>query len=68
MIFIAFIGNILWFLFGGGLIASILWLLFGLVMAVTIIGIPFMFAAFRIAWFAAFPFGKELVDTRVLGG
>ena len=30
-------------------------------------GIPFGVAAFRIAGFAAFPFGKELVDARFVG-
>ena len=33
----------------------------------TVVGIPFGFAAFRIAGFAAFPFGKELVDSREVG-
>lgn len=64
----ALIGNILWFIFGGGLVSFILWVLFGLLMAITIIGIPFAKAAFRIAGFAAFPFGKELVDVRSEGG
>ncbi len=64
----AFIGNILWFIFGGGLIACILWFLFGAVMAITIVGIPFAKAAFTIASFSAFPFGRQLIDVRNLGG
>jgi uncharacterized membrane protein YccF (DUF307 family) len=44
-----------------------LWLLFGLLLCCTVIGIPFGIAAFRIAGFAAFPFGRELVDARLLG-
>jgi len=36
-------------------------------MAITVIGIPFAKAAFRIAGFAAFPFGRELIDARFLG-
>ena len=63
----ALILNILWFVFGGGLLAWILWVLLGCLLYITIIGIPFGIAAFRIAGFAAFPFGKELVDSRVLG-
>ena len=59
--------NILWFIFGGGLPAWILWVLLGGLLCITIIGIPFGYAAFRIAGFAAFPFGKELVDSRTLG-
>jgi uncharacterized membrane protein YccF (DUF307 family) len=59
--------NIIWFIFGGGLISWILWVLLGSLLFVTIVGIPFAYAAFRIAGFAAFPFGKELVDSREMG-
>ena len=59
--------NILWFIFGGGILAWILWIFLGCLLSITIIGIPFGLAAFRIAGFAAFPFGKELVDSRALG-
>ena len=62
----AFVGNLLWFIFGGGLVSCILWLLLGCVMFLTIVGIPFGIAAWRIAGFAAFPFGKELIDVRLL--
>ena len=63
----ALLGNILWFVFGGGIVAALSWLLTGLVLAVTVVGIPFAVAAFRIAGFAAFPFGRELVDARAVG-
>ena len=43
------------------------WLLAGCLLYVTIIGIPFAHACFRIASFAFFPFGKELVDAQDLG-
>ena len=59
--------NILWFIFGGGWFSCILWFLLGLLLAITIIGLPFTYAAFRIAGFAAFPFGRVLVDVRDLG-
>jgi len=63
----ALVGNILWFILGGGLFACLGWLLFGLLLCCTVVGIPFGVAAFRIAGFAAFPFGRELVDVRLLG-
>ena len=63
----AFLLNILWFILGGGFAAGLLWLVTGLILMVTVVGIPFGFAAFRIAGFAAFPFGKELVDARAVG-
>jgi uncharacterized membrane protein YccF (DUF307 family) len=63
----SFIGNLLWFILGGGLFACLGWLFVGIIFAITIIGIPFATASFRIAGFAAFPFGRELIDGRLLG-
>ena len=63
----ALLGNILWFVFGGGIVAALSWVLTGLLLAITVVGIPFAVAAFRIAGFAAFPFGRELVDARAVG-
>lgn len=60
--------NILWFVFGGGFFSWLLWICLGALLFITIAGIPFAFAAFRIAGFAAFPFGKQLVDVRDVGG
>ena len=62
------LGNILWFLFGGGLPLCLAWMGLGVVMAITVVGFPFAVAAFRIAGFAAFPFGRDLVDARAVGG
>ena len=63
----AFFGNLLWFVFGGGFFAWVTWMLLGLLLCCTVVGIPFGMAAFRIAGFAAFPFGRELVDAQLLG-
>ncbi len=63
----ATLGNFIWFVFCGGMISALSWIIGGALMAVTVIGLPFAYAAFRIARFAAFPFGKELVDARMLG-
>lgn len=57
------IGNILWFILAG------LWLgagfaVAGLVCCITIIGIPFGIQAFKLAGFAFWPFGREVVPTR----
>ena len=59
--------NILYFVIGGGFLAGLAWLLVGCILAITIVGIPFAFAAFRIAGFAAWPFGRTLVDARAVG-
>lgn len=53
--------NILWFILGGWL-TGLLWLLGGLLLAVTVIGLPYTGAAWRIAGFAFWPFGKRLVQ------
>ena len=59
--------NLIWFIFGGGLVAWLLWIMMGCLLFITIAGIPFAYAAFRIAGFAAFPFGRTLVDSRDMG-
>ena len=55
------LGNIIWLLFGG-LATGIGWWLAGLLAALTIIGIPYSIAAFRIGTFSIWPFGREVVD------
>lgn len=58
--------NILWFVWGGWL-AGLLWILGGLILAITVVGLPWAFAAWRIAGFAFFPFGKRIVSRSELG-
>jgi uncharacterized membrane protein YccF (DUF307 family) len=59
--------NLLWFIFGGFWM-GLAWLLAGLVMIVTIIGIPWAGAAFTIAGFSFWPFGRTAVDRRAITG
>lgn len=53
--------NILWFVFGGW-ISGTLWLLAGAILAITVVGLPWTPAAFRIAGFSYWPFGKLVID------
>jgi uncharacterized membrane protein YccF (DUF307 family) len=53
--------NAIWLVFAG-LWLAIGYFLAGLILCVTIIGIPFAIAAFRIGVFALWPFGKTVVD------
>jgi uncharacterized membrane protein YccF (DUF307 family) len=53
--------NILWFILGGW-ISGTLWLLAGVILAITIVGLPWTPAAFRIAGFSYWPFGRVVVD------
>lgn len=52
--------NILWVVFGGFYMA-LFWLIAAVLMAVTIIGLPWARAAFNIAWYALLPFGQTVV-------
>ncbi len=53
--------NVLWFILGGW-ISGTAWLLAGALLAITIVGLPWTPAAFRIAGFTYFPFGKVVVE------
>ncbi len=53
------VGNILWFVLGGFLVAG-LYFLGGLMMCVTIIGIPFGIQMIKIAGLALCPFGRDV--------
>ncbi len=56
----SFLGNILWFIFGG-FISGLLWVLIGILWCITIIGIPFGKQCFKFASLSFMPFGKEVV-------
>lgn len=55
-----FLGNLLWFLFGG-LIGGLGWTMAGCLWCITIVGIPVGLQCFKFAGLAFFPFGKEIV-------
>lgn len=57
-----FLLNILWAIFGGGLVLALEYVLAGLVLCITIIGIPFGMQCFKMAGLALFPFGKDFDD------
>ena len=59
--------NILWFIFGG-FITGFLWLLGAVLLAITIVGLPWAGAAVRIGVFAFAPFGKRIVERRDITG
>ncbi len=59
--------NLLWLIFGGGIPGFLAWLLGGLILCITIIGIPFGIASFRLAMFVLWPFGRELVKAELVG-
>jgi uncharacterized membrane protein YccF (DUF307 family) len=61
MSFASFLLNLLWIL-TGGLWMAVGWIIAGLVMAITIIGLPWTRAAFNIASYTLLPFGQKAVS------
>ncbi len=59
--------NLIWIVFGG-LLMAVGWFLAGILAAVTIVGLPWAMACFRIANYSLFPFGREAVPRDVLTG
>jgi uncharacterized membrane protein YccF (DUF307 family) len=57
--------NVIWLIFGGAIMA-LLWVLAGVIMAITIIGIPWAPACFVVAGYTLWPFGRELISRKVL--
>ena len=55
------IGNILWLILGG-LVVALIYFLVGVVLFFTIIGIPFGIQLFKLGEYALWPFGRELVN------
>ena len=55
------LGNLIWFILGG-FAMGLGWWLAGILAALTIIGIPYAIAAFRIGTFSFWPFGREIID------
>lgn len=58
--------NLLWFI-SGGVIAGLFWCVAGVLCFLSIVLIPFGFACFRVAAFAFFPFGKDVIPVEMLG-
>lgn len=58
---IALLLNILWIVCGGAWMAAG-WLVAAIIMAITIIGLPWTRAAFNIALYTLFPFGQQAVS------
>ena len=54
------LGNLLWLIFGGILVA-VEYIIAGLLLCITIIGIPFGLQAFKMASLALWPFGHDTV-------
>ena len=61
------LGNLLWMLFGG-LIVALEWVFVGLLLCVTIIGIPWGKQCFKLAGLSLDPFGKKITREDTAAG
>ena len=60
---ISTIGNIIWFVISGVWLAMA-HVIAGVLLCITVIGIPFGIASFKMAGLAVFPLGKDIVPIR----
>lgn len=65
--FLKLLGNLLWLVFGG-LLMALSWWLAAIFMVITVIGIPWARAAFVIGRFTLWPFGYRVAERRELFG
>jgi uncharacterized membrane protein YccF (DUF307 family) len=64
---VSFFLNIFWVVLGG-LWMAFAWVVAGVIMAITIIGLPWAWAAFNIASYTLFPFGRKAVSRAEYSG
>ncbi len=62
-----FILNLIWFVLGG-FFAGLGWILAGVIMALTIVGLPWARSCFMIARYTFWPFGYDIVSRDELTG
>jgi len=62
-----FLGNIIWFVFGGVFIA-LEYFISSFLLCITIIGIPFGIQTFKLGLLALWPFGKTIKERESLNG
>ena len=61
------IGNLIWFVLGGFWL-GLGWWLAGVLMAISIVGLPWARSCFVLGGFCFFPFGKDAIDRKELTG
>ena len=54
------IGNLLWIIFGGGLVIAFWYFVTGIVLCLTVVGSPFGYQLFKLAGLSLLPFGRTI--------
>ena len=62
-----FLLNLIWFILGGWL-AGLGWLFAGVLMAISLVGLPWARACFMIAGYSFWPFGRDIIARDALYG
>lgn len=62
-----FVLNVLWLIFGSGIILAFAYAIAGLICFLLVVTIPFGVAAFRLANYSLWPFGRTLVTNSTSG-
>jgi uncharacterized membrane protein YccF (DUF307 family) len=62
-----FILNVVWFVLGG-FVGGLGWILAGVIMAITIVGLPWARACFMLARYSAWPFGYDIAPRDLVHG
>jgi uncharacterized membrane protein YccF (DUF307 family) len=63
-----FLGNLLWIFLGGGIAIFAEYLMAAIVLACTVIGIPFAIQCLKMAMLGLTPFGKAIVPSQTASG
>jgi uncharacterized membrane protein YccF (DUF307 family) len=59
--------NILWLIFGSGIVLALMYAIAGVICFILIVTIPFGVASFRLANYSLWPFGRTLVSKPTAG-
>jgi uncharacterized membrane protein YccF (DUF307 family) len=57
--------NLLWFLLNG-IVLGPLWFIIGIIMAISLVGLPWAKTCFMLGNFACFPFGRDVISRKAL--
>lgn len=58
------LGNLVWLVFGGGLVIALEYAVGGLLLCATLVGIPFGLQCLKLAGLGIWPFGKRIEEAR----
>jgi len=64
----SFLGNLLWIVFGGGLIIFFEYIIAGVILCLTIVGLPFGWQCIKLSILGLLPFGQTITENDTAHG